>query len=987
MKTGYLHQGMTGRKLVAMLVVAASYLGIALLILKLTAVLPSTAAPIWPSAGIALFAALCYGNVGILGVLIGAFLLYVISSPAGAEPANNIYLFALLKAAGNATQAWFGAWLVRKCVGFPNILANEITIVKFLLFAAPVGCLVSATWNIGLVHQYAQINTGEIYSNWLTWWVGDSIGVLIVTPLLLVYFFGDEQIWRYRRLSFTLPLLIIFLIFLFIKAQNASDLIEKQKLRFYQMVSDVGVVIDQRLQAQLDYLSSIQVFFMSSTHVSRADFHAFTRPILQRFPDILALEWIEHVEHIEREAFVERVSSEGYPGFEIRNQFNDRLSVAEPADEYLVINYINPYQGNAIAHGYNILSKPEARDAVLKARESGQLIAAGPIRLIQETEEQLGFVIYLPVYAYEPERKVTADRDRRFKGVIASVSRINELLNVPKTLSESENLFFEIYETNNGIRQDLIYQMRTSQNVMRDSPLQLSRKVQFANHDWVVDFYPTSPFVEANMDGETPILLVADLLVALTLVGWLLSITGRHYRTEQIVTVRTEDLKREIAERSRAEEMLSYHATHDMLTELVNRREFEKRLQHLCSADRPKSESNVLCFMDLDRFKLVNDTCGHIAGDELLRQLAILLQEHIRSTDTLARFGGDEFALILENCSLDKAMQISEAILRDVGDYKFQWNGKSFHIGISIGMVMIDNSAQDINEVIKEADEACYTAKLQGRNRICLYREDDNSIKQRGEVEWVTRINDAIEQNRFILMAQEIRDVNGGSVMYELLLRMIDEDGKYISPGSFLPVAERYNLIEKIDHWVIDYTLQYIASHFTASDCPIFCINLSADSIARPEFLQYLTDSLYRYRSPCHKICFELTETSAIQNLVDANSFISAIKELGCAFALDDFGSGFSSFAYLKNLPVDYLKIDGIFVKDVLDDEIDMAMVKSINDIGRVMGKKTIAEYVESDAIMQEMKRIGVDYVQGYGVAIPVELDKLFQSGSIKSRS
>lgn len=987
MKTSHLYQGMTIRQFVVVLVVAAAYLGVALLVLKLTAVLPSTAAPIWPSAGIALFATLCYGNAGVLGVFIGAFLLYVISSPEGVEPAYNVYLYAILKATGNTAQAWFAGWLVRKFVGFPNILANEITIVKFLLFAGPVGCLVSASWNIGLVHHYAQINSGEIYSNWLTWWVGDSIGVLIVTPLLLVYFFSHEQIWRYRRLSFTLPLLIIFLLFLFIQTRNATDLIDKQKQRFKQMANDVGVVIDQRLQAQLDYLSSIQFFFMSSSYVSRADFHTFTRPILQRFPDILALEWIEHVVHSEREAFVERVTSDGYPGFEIRNQFNDRLSVAEPADEYLVINYLNPYLENAVAHGYNILSKPEARDAVLMARESGRLIATDPIRLIQETDEQLGFVIYLPVYDKQYGPNVQMDKDMQFKGVIASVSRINELLNVPKILSESENLFFEIYEINSVAEQAPIYKMHTTQFVMRDSPLRASRKVEFANREWVIDFYPTSPFIEANMESETPILLVADLLVALALVGWLLSITGRHYRTEQIVTVRTEDLKREIEERSRAEEMLNYHATHDMLTELVNRREFEKRLQYLCSPHNPTSVFNVLCFMDLDRFKLVNDTCGHIAGDELLRQVAILLQRHIRSTDTLARFGGDEFALILENCSLDKAMQISEDLLKDVSGYKFQWNGKVFHIGISIGLVLIDKSKQDLNEIIKEADEACYMAKLQGRNRICLYRENDNSIKQRGEVEWVTRINDAIEQNRFTLLAQEIRDVHGGPVMYELLLRMIDEEGKFISPAFFLPVAERYSLIEKIDHWVIDYILQYIARYFTVSNCPVFCINLSAESISRPEFLQYLKESLNRYQSPCHKLCFEVTETSAIQNLVDANTFISAIKELGCAFALDDFGSGFSSFAYLKNLPVDYLKIDGIFVKDVLEDEIDMAMVKSINDIARVMGKKTIAEYVESDAIMVEMEKIGVDYVQGYGVAMPMELDKLFQSGSVKPRS
>jgi len=436
----------------------------------------------------------------------------------------------------------------------------------------------------------------------------------------------------------------------------------------------------------------------------------------------------------------------------------------------------------------------------------------------------------------------------------------------------------------------------------------------------------------------------------------------------------------DITERKLIEEQLNYQASHDALTGLINRREFENRAVRLLSTIKQDHSEHAICYMDLDQFKVVNDTCGHTAGDEMLRQLGSMLTKTVRHRDTLARLGGDEFGVLMEHCPLDDAERVATSLQKTIQDYKFTWQEYSFKVGVSIGLVPVTRATTNFTELLKQADAACYMAKDQGRNRIHVYDTEDIDIALRhGEMQWATRINQALEEDRFCLCAQPIVPLDGSAdEHYELLVRMIDETGVIIPPGAFLPAAERYNLISNVDRWVIEHAFKTLTTHPAfVKQIQFISINLSGQSLADVPFLEFIIKQLQNSDINGEKICFEITETAAISNLDRADKFIAALRQYGCRFALDDFGSGLSSFAYLKNLPVDYLKIDGMFVKDIDEDPIDHAMVKSINEVGQVMGMKTIAEFVENDVIKGMLKEIGVNYVQGYSIGKPQPLDEL----------
>jgi len=428
---------------------------------------------------------------------------------------------------------------------------------------------------------------------------------------------------------------------------------------------------------------------------------------------------------------------------------------------------------------------------------------------------------------------------------------------------------------------------------------------------------------------------------------------------------------------------LYWQATHDRLTGLINRTEFEQQLDNAIRQARQTSVEHALLYLDLDQFKVVNDTCGHVAGDELLRQLANLLGQQVRSADTLARLGGDEFGVLLKRCQIPKAMSIAHVLRETIKDFRFAWDNKTFEIGVSIGVVPITSSSGSRNELLSAADIACYAAKDLGRNRVHLYEQNDNELALRHkEMRWVSRITKALQEDRFVLYRQIITpllDPSGSNLHQEILVRMLDENGKLVPPGAFIPAAERYNLMPAIDRWVIRTLFAAIDGMYdpAAAGGPVFTINLSGTSVNEEGFMSFIHDQFRRFDINPANICFEITETSAIANLSHASEFIRETKEMGCLFALDDFGSGLSSFGYLKNLPVDYLKIDGQFVKDLVEDPIDEAMVRSINDIGHVMGMQTIAEFVENEAILRRLTDIGVDYAQGYGIAMPEPLSLL----------
>jgi len=442
---------------------------------------------------------------------------------------------------------------------------------------------------------------------------------------------------------------------------------------------------------------------------------------------------------------------------------------------------------------------------------------------------------------------------------------------------------------------------------------------------------------------------------------------------------------RDVTQAHDLSEELSYQATHDALTALVNRRELEQRLARVLETARNDESEHALCYVDLDQFKVINDTCGHIAGDELLRQIAEVLRAHVRKRDTLARLGGDEFGVLMEHCNLEQAQRVANALRKGVEGFRFTWESKSFSVGASIGLVPISGDSESVASALSAADAACYVAKDQGRNRIHVYHpEDAELVRRHGEMQWVSRITQALEEDRFCLSVQPIEPVAGEEPEaadgrhYELLLRMRDENGRLVPPGAFLPAAERYNLTTKLDRWVVEEVFDWLDAHPPHLERLSLCsLNISGHSVADEEFLQFVIAKFDETSVPAEKLCFEITETAAIRNLTSATRFITALKGWGCRFALDDFGSGLSSFAYLKHLDVDFLKIDGVFVKDIDGDAISLAMVKSINEIGKVMGKRTIAEFVESEAVLARLREVGVDYVQGYRIGRPKPLERL----------
>ena len=420
---------------------------------------------------------------------------------------------------------------------------------------------------------------------------------------------------------------------------------------------------------------------------------------------------------------------------------------------------------------------------------------------------------------------------------------------------------------------------------------------------------------------------------------------------------------------------LSYHASHDLLTGLVNRREFESRVERSLKSAKARESSYALCYLDIDQFKIINDTCGHSAGDVLLGQVGALLKSKVRWRDTLARLGGDEFGILLEACSLDEALRTAEVLREAVRNFRFTWEDRVFRLGASVGVVPIAADNEDVASILSAADSACAAAKEAGRNRVHSFAENDIELmRRRREMQWAARINAALEEGRFELYRMQIQPLQRPEPgqHYELLLRMRDESGRMVSPDNFIAAAERYALTPAIDRWVIENALRWLVSEADEREKLAMCsINLSGQSLGDDKFLPFVIEQFQKSGIDASKICFEITETAAVASFSQANRFIQALKELGCRFALDDFGTGLSSFGYLKHFPVDFLKIDGSFVREILHDPIDREMVRSINEIGHLTGKKTIAEFAENAEIIQMLTSLGVDYAQGYGIAQP----------------
>jgi diguanylate cyclase (GGDEF)-like protein/PAS domain S-box-containing protein len=423
---------------------------------------------------------------------------------------------------------------------------------------------------------------------------------------------------------------------------------------------------------------------------------------------------------------------------------------------------------------------------------------------------------------------------------------------------------------------------------------------------------------------------------------------------------------------------MSYQATHDALTGLVNRREFERRLQEGIDSGHRGDGQHVLCYLDLDRFKIVNDTSGHVAGDSMLREVAKLLRDAVRDSDTVGRLGGDEFGLLLVGCPLDKARQIADDLTRAVGDYRFVWKDKIFNIGVSVGLVEISRESGTLEELLAAADTACYVAKKQGSGRVAVYSARDEALaRHTGEIQWLQRLQSALKDNRFHLYHQVIvaaHDEDTGPAM-EVLVRMEDENGNELAPAEFMRAAERYRLMGLVDRWVVQTTLAALGRGAIAVQTNrSVAINISGQTLGDVQFLEFVVECFDSTGALPSQVCFEITENAVIANLDHARRFVGVLHGMGCQFALDDFGSGVGSFSNLKNLPLDYLKIDGSFMRNLGRDTVNQAMVTAMIKLARTLNFKVIAEQVEDSAAVDAARRMGVDYLQGYAIGRPQPL-------------
>lgn len=442
--------------------------------------------------------------------------------------------------------------------------------------------------------------------------------------------------------------------------------------------------------------------------------------------------------------------------------------------------------------------------------------------------------------------------------------------------------------------------------------------------------------------------------------------------------VMTLSIKAHIAELMRREEKSSWEANHDMLTGLYNRRSFEGELEKAIEESLHENGlKHALLFLDLDKFKVINDSAGHLAGDHCLEHIALLFESIIGSNDVLARFGGDEFGIIVKECDSERAQQKAKEIISHVEAFSFTWNEKKFKVGVSIGVVIIDGSIKTALEVLSLSDTACYLAKENGVNSLhVMDMKSEMFTKLHHEMDWISKIHDALSQNLFTLYAQKIESLKGQNDHYEILIRMRSPQGELFYPDSFLPSAARYSLMPKIDVWVIETLFKVIAKNETLQKTT-FAINLSGQSLMKDSFENEVEELFRRYGINGAMIIFEITETSAMSNFKRVTQFIDHFKGIGCQFSLDDFGTGLSSFAYLKNFKVNYLKIDGSFVRNIVNDPVDEIIVDSIAQISTLLDLETVAEYVENDAILTVIKKIGIDYAQGYGIEKPFPLEAL----------
>ncbi len=1112
-----------GTLLLALLYFAAGRLSLAL------AIPPGYATAVWPGAGIALAALLLYGNRWWPGVVLGSFLVNVsVTWDAGsATPLAQTVAVAFAIGIGAGGQALLGSVVVRRFIQRDPRLFELRNMVGTLLLGGPVSCLLNASWGTGVLLAGGLIQAAELGFTWTTWWLGDSIGVLIFVPLALIWLGKPRRVLGKRKWVITAPLVLTFaaVVFAFgFASRQQQKAVEFEFLKSGELIADA---LETHIVQYLEVVHGIQSYFASTGQVSRSQFQTFVNRTLERVPGIHALSWNPRVSAAERADYEAAARRDGLAGFQIteRDARGD-LVAAGHRPEYVIIYYIEPHALNRDALGYDVYSQPTRHEALDLARDSGGPVATGRVDLVQETGSQSGVLVFVPIYQSGIVPASVAERRAALLGYAVGVFRLGDVLTAALEHIGITHLEARLYDDSAAAEDPsplAVYHLDwggrgqvgpAASEHAQETGLTYARQFDMAGRAWRLELIPDRHYLATHRSWTASLVPAGGLLFISLLELFLFALTGRGIvdeRRAQELEEANASLNEEVAQRIRAEQALfaekeraevtlhsigdavittnsagdveylnpvaeqltgwsaaeaiaqplprvfrildeetrepaldpvqrcqregrvvgltnhtvlisragheyaiedsaapirdhrgqvlgvvlvfkdvtearrlareaAHYATHDPLTGLVNRREFDRRLDHALASSKQYNTQHALCYLDLDQFKIVNDTSGHGAGDELLKRMARLLASEVRERDTLARLGGDEFGLLLDNCPLEKAVEIAENLAATVRDSGFAWDERHFEIGVSIGLVPIAGQVETAEVLLSHADVACYAAKNRGRNRVHVYRADTSGADpNHREILRVADMRNAMSENRFCLYQQPIWSLRADPpriVRHELLLRMFDEKGDVVMPGSFVPVAERFGLMERIDRWVVATAFQQYESLFPDTGNPSIAINLSGNALGDEGLLDFLREQFSIHDVNPEAVCFEITETAAIRNITAATDLICSVRDMGGKFALDDFGSGLSSFAYLKNLPVDYLKIDGNLVRPVADESRNRAIVESIIQLAHRLGVQTVAEYVETPRCVEILRDIAVDYAQGFALARPSALPR-----------
>ncbi|NTV09593.1 MAG: EAL domain-containing protein [Zoogloea sp.] len=941
------------------------------------AVPPGYTAPIFPPAGIALAALLIFGRRLWPGVLLGAAL---VEFAAGYQSGISglAWLGALSATLGATLQAVVGVWLARRLVGLPNPLDTPKSVLRLCGFVAPLSCLISASLNVPELTWVGAFSREDAFFNWWCWWIGDTLGVLIMLPLMFVFFGEPVEAWRRRRLAIALPLLLALglLAFTFVQVKNWEA--QRVQSQFARDAGHIEHLVRKRLEAQLDMMLAMERLMAVSGRVSREDWHDFVTPFFARYPGAQNFGWSPLVRQQDRSRFEALNQRQGRPDFRILARTDSgRTFPAELAPEYLPITYVEPRSTNLQAEGLDLLSFTSLAAGVARARRDGQPAATEAIRLVQEQGSERGVVVYQAVF---DERHAGGIAPGMLRGVISGALRMESALHA--TLEGLSNPNIEVcladLDGRPGNRR-LAGAEECDRPGWLEGRLNSVSPLAFAGRHWQIRLRASTAYI-AGLRSWAPWFTLAGGLGVIGLLGsFLLIITGHTRRVEEQVRLRTAELgdanarlNEQLSAVREAEAQVKYLAQYDSLTKLPNRALWLERVRTALNSARRHGDILAVLFLDLDHFKTVNDSLGHPVGDRLLMSVARRLKECLREEDLLARLGGDEFVILLPRLTQAEDSATVAAKILNALSRPFLFSGHELRISVSIGIALFPGDGDDVDALLKHADLAMYGAKESGRNNYQFFVQDMNDRV----IERLTLEGDlkrALEQGQFHLYYQpQIDAVSGRCIGCEALVRWRHPERGAVMPDQFIPIAEQTGLIVPLGEWVLAEACRQRSAWGRQGLDFMVSVNLSAIQFNRSDLLERVAAILGEVGCDPRGIELEITESALMQDTRETIERLEQLCALGLRLALDDFGTGYSSLALLKRFPIRRLKLDRSFVMDLPGDLEDAAVTSATLTMARDLGLEVVAEGVETHAQREYLLTRGCNLMQGYLYSRPI---------------